>query len=215
MEGQLGTWKDRKGRVVSMATEEKSEPVPQAYDLTELPRDANIMLGFSAKETLDTLQRLYEVHKIVTYPRTDSRYITEDIVPTLPERIRAISETIFSRQADEYLQNGFRKDNPRFVDSSLVSDHHAIIPTEEKVHLDKLSPDEARLWQLIALRFLEVIGEDYTYRTTVCTVDVDGKAFKTRLTIPVRKGYRSVSESAGISGRWREQLHPHAAEGRR
>lgn len=195
---EMKTWKDKKGRVVSMTTEEKSDPVPQAYDLTELQRDANIMLGFSAKETLDTLQRLYEVHKIVTYPRTDSRYITEDIVPTIPERIKALSETIFSRQADEYLQNGFRKDNPRFVNNNLVSDHHAIIPTEEKVRLDKLSSDEAKLWQLIALRFLEVIGEDYQYKTTVCTVDVDGRLFKTRLTIPSKKGYRSVAESAGI-----------------
>ena len=119
------------------------------------------MLGFSAKETLDTLQRLYEVHKIVTYPRTDSRYITTDIVPTLPERIKALSQTIFSRQADEYLQSGFRSDNPRFVNDSLVSDHHAIIPTEEPVKTEKLSSDELKLWQLIALRFLEVIGEDY------------------------------------------------------
>lgn len=195
---EMKTWKDKPGKVVSMVTEEKSDPVPQAYDLTELQRDANIMLGFSAKETLDTLQRLYEIHKIVTYPRTDSRYITQDIVPTLPERIRALRNTIFSRQADEYLQNGFRSDNPRFVNDALVSDHHAIIPTEETVHPEKLSADENKLWQLIALRFLEVIGEDYLYNTTVCTVDVDGKAFKTRLTIPARKGYRSVSESAGL-----------------
>lgn len=192
-------WNGKKGKVVSLVSEEKSDPVPQAYDLTELQRDANIVLGFSAKETLDTLQRLYEVHKIVTYPRTDSRYITEDIVPTLKERIKALSSTIiFSRQADEYLASGFRTDNPRFVNNSLVSDHHAIIPTEEPVKMEKLSGDEAKLWQLIALRFLEVIGEDYIYRTTVCTIDVEGKLFKTRLSIPVRKGYRSVAESAGI-----------------
>ena len=195
---EMKEWKDKSGKVSSLVTEEKSDPVPQAYDLTELQRDANIMLGFSAKETLDTLQRLYEVHKIVTYPRTDSRYITQDIVSTLPERIKALKNTIFSRQVDEYLENGFRSDNPRFVNDSLVSDHHAIIPTEETVHPEKLSADENKLWQLIALRFLEVIGEDYQYKTTVCTVDVDGKAFKTRLTIPSRKGYRSVSESAGL-----------------
>ena len=195
---EMKEWKDKSGKVSSLVTEEKSDPVPQAYDLTELQRDANIMLGFSAKETLDTLQRLYEVHKIVTYPRTDSRYITQDIVPTLPERIKALKNTIFSRQVDEYLENGFRSDNPRLVNDSLVSDHHAIIPTEETVHPEKLSADENKLWQLIALRFLEVIGEDYQYKTTVCTVDVDGKAFKTRLTIPSRKGYRSVSESAGL-----------------
>ncbi len=195
---ELKAFAGKKGNVVSMVSEEKSDPVPQAYDLTELQRDANIVLGFSAKETLDTLQRLYEVHKIVTYPRTDSRYITEDILPTLPDRIKALSSTIFSRQVDEYLASGFRSDNPRFVNNALVSDHHAIIPTEEPVHLDKLSPSEAKLWQLIALRFLEVIGEDYQYKTTTCIVDVEGKSFKTRLSIPTKKGYRSVAESAGI-----------------
>ena len=191
-------WANKKGKVVSLISEEKSEPVPQAYDLTELQRDANIHLGFSAKETLDTLQRLYEVHKIVTYPRTDSRCITPDIVPTLTDRIAALSDTIFSRQVDEYMLSGYRSDNPRFVNAEDVSDHHAIIPTEEKVRLEKLSSDELKLWQLIALRFLEVIGEDYLYKTTTAIIDVEGKLFKTRLTLPVRKGYRSVAEAAGI-----------------
>ncbi len=195
---EFASWKDRKGTVKSLVSEEKADPVPQAYDLTELQRDANIMLGFSAKETLDTLQRLYEVHKVVTYPRTDSRYIPQDVVPTLGDRIKAISGTLFSRQCDEYMLSGFRSDNPRFVNDALVSDHHAIIPTEEPVRLDRLSADEQRLWQLIALRFLEVIGEDYLYRTTTAEIDVEGRIFRTRLTVPVRKGYRSVAESAGI-----------------
>ncbi|MBQ0071547.1 MAG: DNA topoisomerase III, partial [Spirochaetales bacterium] len=134
---EFKTWGQKKGVVTKMETEEKTELVPQAYDLTELQRDANITLGFSAKETLDTLQRLYEIHKIVTYPRTDSRCITPDIIPTLPERIRALQGTIFSRQADEYLENGFRSDNPRFVNEAEVSDHHAIIPTEQKVDVSK------------------------------------------------------------------------------
>lgn len=195
---EFKTWKDKKGKVVELKSEDKSDPVPLAYDLTELQRDANIAYGFSAKETLDTLQRLYEVHKIVTYPRTDSRYITPDIVPTLKDRIRALSSTIFSRVVDEYLENGFIENNPRFVNEKGVSDHHAIIPTEERVKAENLSPNELKLWTLIALRFLEVIGEDYQYRTTTAVIDVEGKQFKTRLTLPIRKGYRSVSESAGI-----------------
>ena len=195
---EFSTWKDKKATIVSLVSEDKKELVPQAYDLTELQRDANIVLGFSAKETLDTLQRLYEVHKIVTYPRTDSRCITPDIVPTLPDRLKALSNTIFSRQVDEYLKNGYRTDNPRFVNADDVSDHHAIIPTEEVVHVEKLSSDEEKLWRLIALRFLEVIGEDYCYRTTTAKIDVDGKIFKTRLTLPVSKGYRSVAEAASI-----------------
>lgn len=195
---ELENLADAKGMVISLVTEEKEDPVPQAYDLTELQRDANMALGFSAKETLDTLQRLYEVHKIVTYPRTDSRYITADIVPTLRERIEAVRESVFSYQVDEYLTSGFISDNPRFVNDALVSDHHAIIPTETKVDLSKLSSDEEKLWRLIALRFLEVLGESYKYKSTNAKIEVNGNIFKTRLTVPVRKGYRSVSESAGL-----------------
>ena len=195
---ELSSWKDKKGSVISLSSEEKRDLVPQAYDLTELQRDANIALGFSAKETLDVLQRLYEVHKIVTYPRTDSRYITKDIVPTLKERIEALSNTIFSRVVDEYLSSGWREDNPRFVNDELVSDHHAIIPTEQKVDVSKLSREEEELWKLIAMRFLEVIGEDYVYNTTTAQFSVEGKIFKTRLTLPVRKGYRNVAEASGL-----------------
>ncbi len=190
--------KHRKGKVVSIRKEEKSEPVPLAYDLTELQRDANLSLGFSAKETLDVLQRLYEVHKIVTYPRTDSRYITEDIVPTIPERLRAIRDTVFSYQVDEYLENGFNANNPRFVNSALVSDHHAIIPTEQKVRLSDLNEKEEKLWRLIALRFLEVLGEDYRYVSTQVNIDVEGFSFMTRSVEPLKLGYRSASVSARI-----------------
>ena len=195
---ELKEKKDRSGKVKRIESLEKRDSVPLLYDLTELQRDANTALGFSAKETLDTLQRLYEVHKIVTYPRTDSRYITPDIVPTLKDRVKALQGTAFSRVVDEYLEHGFVTDNPRFVDESKVSDHHAIIPTEEKVRLDKLSYDEKRLWELIALRFLESIGEDYVYSTTTADIDVDGDIFRTRLTLPLKKGYRSVAESSGL-----------------
>ena len=195
---ELKEKKDRSGKVKRIESLEKRDSVPLLYDLTELQRDANTALGFSAKETLDTLQRLYEVHKIVTYPRTDSRYITPDIVPTLKDRVKALQGTAFSRVVDEYLEHGFVTDNPRFVDESKVSDHHAIIPTEEKVRLDKLSYDEKRLWELIALRFLETIGEDYVYSTTTADIDVDGDIFRTRLTLPLKKGYRSVAESSGL-----------------
>ncbi len=195
---EMEGWKGRKGRVVSIEKVEKKEEIPLAYDLTELQKDANIQYGFSAKETLDTLQRLYEVYKIVTYPRTDSRCITQDIVPTINERIKALKDTEFGYVVDEYLSSGYRNDNPRFVDDGAVSDHHAIIPTEEKVNLSSLSGNEKKLWFLIALRFLEVLGEDYVYETTTLKVDIDGYTFLSRFTSPVRKGFRSVSESVNM-----------------
>ena len=195
---KLSGMNGRKGVVESLEEEEKKVEVPLAYDLTELQRDANATLGFSAKETLDTLQSLYEVHKVVTYPRTDSRYITHDIVPTLPDRLKALSDTVFGIQVEEYLSVGFRKDNPRFVDDGKVGDHHAIIPTEKKVDTSKFSPEEEKLWKLIATRFLEVLGEDYRYKTTTCTLDVDGYKFKTRVSEPILKGFRNVSISSGV-----------------
>ncbi len=190
-EGSIGT-------VVSMSKEEKEEKPPLLYDLTELQRDANLTYGFSAKETLDTLQRLYEVHKIVTYPRTDSRYLTRDIVPTLRERVRALEGTQFAVTGRDYLEGGFAFDEERYCQEALVTDHHAIIPTEEKVRPEKLSADEERLWRLIAMRFLEALSSSYIYTTTTCTVDVKGKLFKTRLTLPVTKGWRRVAEDAGL-----------------
>lgn len=183
----------KEGTVVSLTGEEKEDNAPLAYDLTELQRDANIMLGFSAKETLDTLQRLYEVHKIVTYPRTDSRYISSDIVPTLPERLHALRDTEFSIVSEEYYRNGFEYESDRFVQDALVSDHHAIIPTEQHVDMSALSSDEAKLFRLIAMRFLEVLSPSYLYKTTTAVIDVEGRKFKTRLTQSVRPGYRSVS----------------------
>lgn len=183
----------KEGSIVSLTSQELVDKAPLAYDLTELQRDANTMLGFSAKETLDTLQRLYEVHKIVTYPRTDSRYITHDIVPTLPDRLRALADTPFGLVADEYLSSGLKYEEDRFVQDEMVGDHHAIIPTEQRVKPDALSGDETKLFNLIAMRFLEVLSPAYRYRTTTAVIEVEGLSFKTRVSLPVEQGYRNVS----------------------
>lgn len=194
---ELSAFKGKKGKVVSLTSEEREEKAPLAYDLTELQRDANIMLGFSAKETLDTLQKLYEVHKIVTYPRTDSRYLTPDIVPTFKERLAALDDTEFGLVSKEYRTNGFEYEEARLVQEALVTDHHAIIPTEQKVNVAALSPDELKLWKLIAMRFLEVLSPAYRYKTTTAVIDVEGNLFKTRLTLAVKQGWRSVSVALG------------------
>ncbi|MDD4647618.1 MAG: DNA topoisomerase 3, partial [Sphaerochaeta sp.] len=185
------------GQVFSLETVERSEQPPLAYDLTELQRDANNLLDFSAKETLDTLQSLYEQHKIVTYPRTDSRYITSDIVSTLEKRLQALDATPFGSLASSYRIQGYRVDQERFVQDLKVSDHHAIIPTEQRVDLGRLNARERALWELIVLRFLEVLSSDYTYRTTTLIADVEGSRFKTRLTLPVEQGWRDVARVIG------------------
>ena len=122
--------RDQSGTIIEVKTEGKSEPPPLAYDLTELQRDANRRLGWSAQKTLEVLQVLYERHKLVTYPRTDARYITTDIVPTLPARLRGMNVSPYAPLVAPLLQ---KPPTPtrRFVDDSKVSDHHAIIPTEQ------------------------------------------------------------------------------------
>ena len=110
---------------------------PGLYDLTELQRDANKMFGYSAKETLNIMQKLYESHKVLTYPRTDSRYLSSDIVSTIPERLKACGVGEYRSLANKVLTKPI-KANKSFVDDSKVSDHHAIIPTEEYVNFCKL-----------------------------------------------------------------------------
>ncbi|MFA6706581.1 MAG: DNA topoisomerase 3 [Sphaerochaetaceae bacterium] len=188
----------KKGRVVLVENMEKSEQPPLAYDLTELQRDANRLLAFSAKQTLDTLQRLYEIHKIVTYPRTDSRYITNDIVATLPARLVALERTPLSSIAGSYSKNGFRVDEQRFVQESKVTDHHAILPTEQHVDLDRLNSDERALWELVAVRFLEVLSQDYLYSSMKIEIEVEGETFSTHVTKPLCQGWRDIARLAGL-----------------
>ncbi|MCR4675693.1 MAG: DNA topoisomerase 3 [Sphaerochaetaceae bacterium] len=187
--------KGKTGRVTSVKKVSKTEKPPLAYDLTELQRDANTMLGFSAKQTLDTLQRLYEVHKIVTYPRTDSRYITDDIVPTFPQRLEALKDTPFASVCPKLSE--IRTDLSRLVNNEMVSDHHALLPTEQPVRLDRLTSEERALWELVITRFLETLSADYEYSTTTVEIDVDGSLFSARMTMPDRQGWRDISRMTG------------------
>ena len=123
---------------------EKKMYAPGLYDLTELQRDANKRYGFSAKETLSIMQKLYEHHKVLTYPRTDSRYLSSDLVETLPERLKAIAIGPYRGVANQLLKSKIVT-NKSFVDDKKVSDHHAIIPTEQTVLLSDLSDKERKI----------------------------------------------------------------------
>src|SRR5699024_10221991 len=127
--------------ITSINRKQKKTFAPGLYGLTELQRDANRLFGYSAKETLNLMQALYERHKILTYPRTDSRYLSTDIVATIPDRLKAISIPAYRSLANKVATKAI-KPNQSFVDNSKVSDHHAIIPTEEVVQLQKLSDRE-------------------------------------------------------------------------
>ncbi|HUV09086.1 MAG TPA: DNA topoisomerase III, partial [Spirochaetia bacterium] len=177
---------------------EKSELPPLAYDLTSLQRDANARCGFSAKKTLDTLQSLYERHKIVTYPRTDSRHITADIVPTLKDRLRAISASPYAALVRSLLASELKPGN-RFVNDKKVSDHHAIIPTEQAVDLGKLDGDERALWNLVVQRFLAVLMRPHRYESTTLDLSVEGETFIARGTRVIERGWREAGGDSGES----------------
>jgi DNA topoisomerase-3 len=178
-------------RVTEVKREAKLEPPPLAYDLTELQRDANRKYGFSAKTTSGVMQQLYEHHKLVTYPRTDSRHLSEDIVPTLPERLRAIAVGSYAEAARVLLKSGL-KVTKRLVDNSKVSDHHAIIPTEEPVYLSKLSPEELKVYDLIVKRFLAVLSPAFEYEQTTVRAEVAGERFGAKGKIVKSKGWRGI-----------------------
>lgn len=135
---------------------------PAAYDLTELQRDANKKYGYSAKQTLSLMQSLYETHKLLTYPRTDSRYITKDVAATLPERLRAIAIGPYKDSANAVLRSKPIQ-TKYIVNDAKVTDHHAIIPTEQYVDLNKLSREERHIYDLVVRRFIAVLSAPFEY----------------------------------------------------
>lgn len=177
--------------IVNVVKKLKREIPPQLYDLNELQREANRRYQFTAKETLDLMQRLYEEHKLLTYPRTDSRYISKDIVPTLKDRLRSLCIDDYEVFARELLKKDI-KANKRFVDDGKVSDHHAIIPTEEYVDLRYLSPNELKIYDLVVRRFLAVLMEESTYEQTQIEACIGKEHFYAKGNIMKSKGWRSV-----------------------
>lgn len=186
----------QQGEVVEVKKDTKKELPPLAYDLTELQRDANRKYAYSAKQTLNIMQKLYETHKLVTYPRTDSRYITEDIVPTLGERLKSIAVGPYAKLAQTILRNKLSV-TKRFVDNSKVSDHHAIIPTEQFVNLSALSGEERNIYDLIVKRFLAVLSAPFEYEQTTVKLNISGETFTARGKIVRSWGWKSVYEGFG------------------
>jgi DNA topoisomerase-3 len=178
--------------IVELNEQEKSDPPPPAYDLTLLQKEASALLGFGAAKTLSLLQSLYERHKIVSYPRTDSRYITTDVVPTLPDRLRALAGTRFRAQAGELLARPLAP-GKRLVDDAKVRDHHALLPTEEPVHPERLAADERALWEMIARRFLAVLSPPCRYTAIRLVTEAAGERFLTRGSRMIEPGWRAVA----------------------
>ena len=169
----------------------KITPPPAAYDLTELQRDANKKYAYSAKETLSLMQSLYERHKLLTYPRTDSRYISQDVVATLPERLRSCMVDEYKPLAQEIYRNKPLK-TKYLVNDAKVTDHHAIIPTEEQPQLYDLSGPERNIYDLVVRRFLAVLMDPYEYEEVRLTMNIGGETFTAKGRRVISQGWKAA-----------------------
>lgn len=173
----------------------KKTYAPALYDLTELQRDANKKFGFSAKETLNIMQRLYENHKILTYPRTDSRYLSSDVVGTLKERLKACAVGPYKKMAGSLSMKPI-KANKSFVDDKKVSDHHAIIPTEQFVQLEHLTNEERKIYDLVVRRFLAVLYPPFEYEQTTVKAGCGEEEFLAKGKIVLKEGWKEAYEGS-------------------
>lgn len=211
------TWRDRKSKSSRSFDKEQIEQIyrksagqegivkdiqktpkktfaPLLYDLTELQRDANRLFGFSAKETLNIMQRLYENHKVLTYPRTDSRYLSQDIIPTLKDRLEACGTGPYRKMAAAVVKKPISQ-KLFFVNDAKVSDHHAIIPTEQFVKLEDMTNEERKIYDLVVRRFLAVFYPPFTYEQTQVQVEFGGEIFVASGRIVKDAGWKEVYET--------------------
>jgi DNA topoisomerase-3 len=180
------------GTVEKVERKEQSERAPLLYDLTSLQRDANRQYGFSARRTLQAAQSLYEGKKAITYPRTSSRYLSGDMVPQLKPTAATLQPIEDFRKGAEYVLALDQLPLQRVINDAKVDDHHAIIPTDVEHDVEAFTPDERRVFDLIAKRFLAVFHPPARYaRTTVITV-VEEERFRTRGKITLEAGWRAV-----------------------
>ncbi|MBR2571933.1 MAG: DNA topoisomerase III, partial [Clostridia bacterium] len=179
----------KEGVITAVKREKKKQAPPQLYDLTSLQREANKALGLSAAKTLDIAQALYEKHKLITYPRTDSRYLTHDMVSKIEKTFTAMPEPYSTMKRD-------RLEKPvqfsRVFNDSKVSDHHAIVPTGQFSALPRLSPVEKSVFDMVARRLIAVYMPDYLYESAMVLTEVAGHTFKSSGTTPVSPGWKAL-----------------------
>lgn len=188
--------KGQQGVVSEIVKEEKRQLPPLLYDLTELQRECNRKFGFSAKKTLDIAQALYEKRKMITYPRTDSRYLSDDMVGKIKQtlgRVKDVSE--FAPYATEVLAKDKLPLSKRIIDNSKVTDHHAIIPTDTRLRTDHLTPEENKVFSLVAARFLAVFYPAYVYEATKVYTKVGLDTFLSKGKTVLQEGWQAVERA--------------------
>jgi DNA topoisomerase III len=186
VEGQTGS-------ITKLDKSERKERPPLLYDLTSLQRDANSRFGFSARRTLAAAQRLYEEHKALTYPRTNSRYLTRDMIAEIKPIARLVGSQREYTKAAEYVLGLDVLPLARVVDDSKVSDHHAIIPTRAERHpVEKMNEDDRRIYDLVVRRFLAIFHPDAVFENTRVETTVAAHVFRTRGKLMLVPGWRGV-----------------------
>ena len=184
----------QKIRITEVKKKTKKTYSPALYDLTALQREANQRYGYSAKETLNIMQRLYENHKVLTYPRTDSRYLTTDMTGTLKERLKACAVGPYRKAASRLSMQEIKADKS-FVNNAKVSDHHAIIPTEQFVQLEHMSSDERKIYDLVVRRFLAVLSPDCEYEEISLTGMIGNETFRAKGSQILKAGWREIYDA--------------------
>ena len=187
----INSIKNKKLEIENISRVKVRTNAPLLYDLTELQRDAYNIYDFSPKETLSIMQSLYERHKVLTYPRTDSRYLTNDIVDTLKDRVRACSVGPYAKIASKIISNPI-KVSKNFVNNSKVSDHHAIIPTEERVNLNILSDRERKIYDLVVKRFLAVLSKPFEFEKITVFGKINNEKLISKGRIVLSMGWKEV-----------------------
>ncbi len=194
------------GEITKLDKSERKERPPMLYDLTSLQRDANSRFGFTARRTLGAAQRLYEEHKALTYPRTNSRYITGDMVAEIKPTAKIVGEHKEYARASAYVQGLDVLPLGRVVNDAKVTDHHAIIPTRAEHHpIEKMNDDDRRIYDLVARRFLAVFHPDAVFENTRVETTVREHVFRTRGKLMLVPGWRGVyGEEADTDGAGRD-----------
>ena len=183
--------KGQTGRVISAQTSRKRDLPPQLYDLTSLQRDANQTLGFTAEKTLKLAQSLYETHKALTYPRTDSRYLPDDMIPKVKQAMQLLPEE-YRKFVSGAMPNGQLPVTKRVFDASKVTDHHALLPTTNRVNLERMSADERHLWDMVVRRMLAAFYPPCEYDATKVVTQVGEHTFRTTGRVVLQNGWRDV-----------------------
>jgi DNA topoisomerase III len=189
----------QRGEVKTVEKKAAREKPPLLHDLTSLQRAANVRYAFTATKTLELAQSLYE-KKFLTYPRTSSRHLSKAVAEEIEAHVRAASVGPYVPFIERILAGGKPKLTSRHVDDKKVTDHHAVIPTKQQVKPDALSPDEKRIYDLVARRFLAAFFPDAELERTTVVTEAEGERFITRGTVVLKAGWREV-EPPGRGGR--------------